>query len=707
MKNIFLSPAVKAVVFTVSLGSLGALAQDSKPNLQEGHKGLKFPSQAEIKILHSKRVKKVKPNELGLERANRERAKRGLPPLNINPAKASDEMEVEILNDQVSASGTAVSTDTTSLMSIPSQVDNSTLPSFPPIGNQGGEGSCTTWATGYYQASHETCLLKGCDNKLSGEFRASPRWIYNQINGGVNQGSSWYDSFRLLVENGFTNLTEQPYTSGDYLRWNVNPLHWKNAISRRMLSYQTFSSLNTSTGLAAAKQALANGHVLTYATYISNWVYGQIGKDPAEPSPFAGQSIVKYVNGTTGGHMMTIVGFDDSIWTDINGNSVVDAGEKGAFKIANSWGSGWGYGGYMWVAYDAIQSTSAVAGAPSVTSRNSVFWSSAAYGMTAQQLYQPKLIVQFTINTAARNQVYLSVGSSASTASVPSSSKSTGTFIGNGGALAFNGTTSAVDGSFSLDISSFINSSGGVQNFYLVARDSVTGNPLQVKAITLLDLINSKSITYGGSSLSDILDATTKNYKIAYDFSQGYAPPVSVITAQVVNGANSTDVQFSGESSYDLDGVINSYLWDFGDGSNKVLGMTTSHSYSKAGAFNATLVVTNDRGQTGSSSYTINVPDLIAPSTPSNLVGNVTVVSARGKKGSTTTSVDLTWSSSTDNVAVKGYNIIRNGVVIATSSTNSYKDSSTSAGTSYTYSVVALDAAGNKSAESNPITIAR
>ena len=46
---------------------------------------------------------------------------------------------------------------------------------------------------------------------------------------------------------------------------------------------------------------------------------------------------------------MTIVGYDDDAWLDVNGNGQRDIGEVGAFKIANSWGSSWGHGGYIWL----------------------------------------------------------------------------------------------------------------------------------------------------------------------------------------------------------------------------------------------------------------------------------------------------------------------------------------------------------------------
>ena len=36
---------------------------------------------------------------------------------------------------------------------------------------------------------------------------------------------------------------------------------------------------------------------------------------------------------------MTLVGYNDNIWVDINHDGKIQTGEKGAFKIANSWGA--------------------------------------------------------------------------------------------------------------------------------------------------------------------------------------------------------------------------------------------------------------------------------------------------------------------------------------------------------------------------------
>lgn len=71
------------------------------------------------------------------------------------------------------------------------------------------------------------------------------------------------------------------------------------------------------------------------------------------------------------------------------------------------------------------------------------------------------------------------------------------------------------------------------------------------------------------------------------------------------------------------------------------------------------------------------------------------------------TRVSLAWSASTDNVGVTGYTVYRNGNAIGTTngSTTSYADATVAAGTGYTYTVDAFDAAGNHSARSSGLVV--
>ena len=91
-------------------------------------------------------------------------------------------------------------------------------------------------------------------------------------------------------------------------------------------------------------------------------------------------------------------------------------------------------------------------------------------------------------------------------------------------------------------------------------------------------------------------------------------------------------------------------------------------------------------------------PETIPPSMPTNLVA--TAVDS--------TAIDLTWTASTDNVVVCWYNIYRGSVtptvLIGTSRTNSFRDTTVLAGTAYVYAVEALDCSQNVSPLSAPST---
>ncbi|TXS43943.1 glycoside hydrolase family 6 protein [Streptomyces sp. OR43] len=70
----------------------------------------------------------------------------------------------------------------------------------------------------------------------------------------------------------------------------------------------------------------------------------------------------------------------------------------------------------------------------------------------------------------------------------------------------------------------------------------------------------------------------------------------------------------------------------------------------------------------------------------------------------TSSSVSLSWTASTDNTAVTGYDVFRDGVKVGSSTTTSYTDSGLSASTAYSYTVKAKDAAGNVSAASSALS---
>jgi endoglucanase len=86
--------------------------------------------------------------------------------------------------------------------------------------------------------------------------------------------------------------------------------------------------------------------------------------------------------------------------------------------------------------------------------------------------------------------------------------------------------------------------------------------------------------------------------------------------------------------------------------------------------------------------------DSTPPTAPTNLAATTT----------TATSVSLSWTASTDNVGVTGYDVYRGGVLAGTASGTTFTDSGLTPSTAYTYTVKAFDAAGNLSPASAAVT---
>ncbi len=99
-----------------------------------------------------------------------------------------------------------------------------------------------------------------------------------------------------------------------------------------------------------------------------------------------------------------------------------------------------------------------------------------------------------------------------------------------------------------------------------------------------------------------------------------------------------------------------------------------------------------------SNAIAVTQPDVLAPSVPQNVVA-----SAAGNN------VTLTWSASTDNVGVTGYRVYRNDGATFEVATNGFSDivpmPAPNTRVTYTYTVDAVDAAANRSAQSAAATV--
>ena len=152
-----------------------------------------------------------------------------------------------------------------------------------------------------------------------------------------------------------------------------------------------------------------------------------------------------------------------------------------------------------------------------------------------------------------------------------------------------------------------------------------------------------------------------------------YVPPVVVIAGddQVLETVETGT--FDGSDSYDPDGSIVSYDWDWGDGSDHGTDAISTHSYANHGAYDVTLTVTDNDGVTTSSTITVTVCDV--PTIPELLDRNgVTDVSmdfdgsGASDPDGTIVSYDWDWGDGTDHGtgATPSHTYTENGAYTAT-----------------------------------------
>ncbi|MEE0061499.1 MAG: hypothetical protein UE295_11785 [Acutalibacteraceae bacterium] len=194
--------------------------------------------------------------------------------------------------------------------------------------------------------------------------------------------------------------------------------------------------------------------MLTYSTYIHSWKATELKENPATPenSKYAGQQAVTHQAGELGPHRMTLVGYNDNLWIDVNGNNAVDEGEIGAFKVANSWGKEFGNDGLIWVAYDALNLKSAVNNGP--TERTNIF-SEVSRIEVKKYNSNADIYMVYTMNTRDRMNARAEV--TAEKDGIQYTKDATPMLTSFGGTrLSYDGTSTPGDGTMVFPLSSVI-----------------------------------------------------------------------------------------------------------------------------------------------------------------------------------------------------------------------------------------------------------
>ena len=118
-------------------------------------------------------------------------------------------------------------------LGLPPSVDLGSSICFPPIGDQGSQGSCVAWSTAYYIKTFQEALEHGWDLSTVhtlGAYPAyypdsqlnhilSPTWVYNQIDGGVDTGAYYDNAAAIICNLGAASWQTVPYTVTDPVSW--------------------------------------------------------------------------------------------------------------------------------------------------------------------------------------------------------------------------------------------------------------------------------------------------------------------------------------------------------------------------------------------------------------------------------------------------------------------------------------------------------
>ncbi len=193
-------------------------------------------------------------------------------------------------------------------------------------------------------------------------------------------------------------------------------------------------------------------------------------------------------------------------------------------------------------------------------------------------------------------------------------------------------------------------------------------------------------------------DVSNTNFTITAGSTDLVAP-----TAPTLSASGTTQTTTSLSWSGATDNVAVTAYDVYKDG--VLLGSTASTTYAVSGltASTAYVFTVKAKDAAGNASVASNsvavttlapVPDTTAPTAPT--------LSASGTTLTTTT---LSWSGATDNLAVTGYNVYKDGVLLGSTAATTYAVSGLTAATTYAFTVQAKDAAGNISVASNIVSI--
>lgn len=407
---------------------------------------------------------------------------------------------------------------------LPSSVDNSTRIYFRPVTSQSGY-ECGQTASQAFVFTYEVDRLRNLNASLP-QNQYPTHFPWNFSNNAYNYGgASFFDSWEITRMCGTPNVTEYggALNTGGEKRWMTGYANYYSGMKNRLSGVYAIRC-NSPEDVYTLKAWLYD-HLDGSSIGGLAAIYGQYcSPNTTLPSgtPMAGKALIS-TWGTSPSHAWTIVGYNDSIRYDFNGdgqytNNIdlngdgkldVRDWEIGGLKIVNGYaGTGWGNGGFSYMMYKAM--------ADGIS--NGGIWNSTAYIIKAKTTQNPQYTYKVTLKHSVRNQIKVIAGVSQNTSSTaPEFRMEFPIFNFQGSTLGMQGDTteSAKTIEFGLDVTpllSYLPSGISARFFFEVVEKDPNGSGAgQITSFSLMDYTSGVSETvYPNSNIILINNDTTR-----------------------------------------------------------------------------------------------------------------------------------------------------------------------------------------------------